>query len=253
MFVADDYGMSIAINSAVDEVAKGGVLTHASVMCIPGFRENLSRIDDSNLRFGLHITLSNHQLSSELLSFRSVLYYFFNLGFRSEIKSEIKREICLQLNEFRKIFSKNPEFIDGHQFVHQSPIVLDVLSELYGAGIIEKTIWVRVFDQPFNFVLSRLFREPLALIRDIPKLIYGKVAKRRLSSDGVTCNRFLFHFGHRRVSKMKKKYIFVSQFYDESKDMIYFHPSMSNDEGLPKTEFIDSRVAEFDFLKGLEG
>ncbi len=98
------------------------------------------------------------------------------LRFRSDIKSEIKREICSQLSEFRAIFSKDPEFIDGHQFVHQSPIVLDAISELYGAGFVEKKVWVRIFDQPFSFILSRVYREPLALVRDIPKLIYGKLA-----------------------------------------------------------------------------
>jgi predicted glycoside hydrolase/deacetylase ChbG (UPF0249 family) len=58
---------------------------------------------------------------------------------RSPDLAAIKQEIARQLDKFESLFGRRPDYVDGHEHVHQFPIVRDallaVLSARYGNSI----------------------------------------------------------------------------------------------------------------------
>ncbi len=136
---ADDYAMDAATDAAILELASKRAVTAASAMVLSRRWPEAARaaMDAPPLSFGLHLDLTSPFAGGALAPQKlPVLMARSKAGVIS--KEELRKVIGRQLSLFEAALKAPPAFVDGHQHVHQFPIVRDVLLEAlsrhYGAG-----------------------------------------------------------------------------------------------------------------------
>ena len=125
----DDYGLSHGINEAALRLVDAGRLQATGAMVgAPAWRAGvaaLRRLDAHGIDIGLHLDLSEHPLpphkpwALRSLIARSLLHLLDDGALRAQIAA--------QLDAFEDALGHAPAFVDGHQHVHQLPVVRDVL------------------------------------------------------------------------------------------------------------------------------
>jgi predicted glycoside hydrolase/deacetylase ChbG (UPF0249 family) len=134
--VADDYGISRAVNHAIRDLIEHGRLSATSVMTVaPGFDAKeaqllLESVAASNAAIGLHLTLTAPYaaLSPTYPRRFSSIGKTFALAALGQLdRSVLAAEVRAQIAAFTATFGRHPDFIDGHQHVHLLPPVADAL------------------------------------------------------------------------------------------------------------------------------
>ena len=191
---ADDYGISPGVNRAIRELIEHGRLNATSVMVVTSAigRDEVARLQDAAAKnagaaIGLHVTLTApfrpltmhfRPLQDELfLPFKKLL----RAGQLRRLDPEIIRtEVTMQLNLFRDLFGRAPDFVDGHQHVQLYPQVRDGLL----AAVKEKApgAWVRQARR--NQSLGKRLASPKALFLDYLSTQF----KRRATRTGLKVN-----------------------------------------------------------------
>lgn len=132
---ADDYGMSPGVDLAILRLAERRIVTSTSVMTLaPRWPEASLPLLDVPLDRGLHLDLTSPFVPNA-----------YGLGglmaaacARRLDRGAVRRAIHAQLDRFEAALRAPPDFVDGHQHVHQLPGVRDelvsALSERYGAA-----------------------------------------------------------------------------------------------------------------------
>ncbi len=126
---ADDYGLSKAVNLAIEELCEHRKISAVSIICTEHSElqtaDVLKRIDIDR---GLHFTLTTPFYP----------YSFFSLTFIS--KEKVHNELAIQWKKFEELFGHAPHFIDGHQHIHLHPRIGKIMlsSPLLQNG---KTYW----------------------------------------------------------------------------------------------------------------
>lgn len=122
----DDFGLHPGINAAaLDLVARGVV--HALACQVGG---NAWRVGASQLRHfrgvdvGLHLDLTEKPLRSAPQSLWALITRSL---MRRLDDAALEVEIAAQLDRFENTFGRTPDFVDGHQHVHQLPQVREAL------------------------------------------------------------------------------------------------------------------------------
>ncbi|MGD0190037.1 MAG: ChbG/HpnK family deacetylase [Rhizomicrobium sp.] len=141
---ADDYGLSPGVSRAIRELLDAGRLTATSCMTVyPEFE-----IDGPMLApwigkadLGLHFTLTADRPVSTVM--RQAY-----LGRLNQVALEA--ELQLQLDRFRTVLGRPPDYIDGHQHVHLYPGI----RELVVRAAQRMGIYVRSTHDPINFAMA---------------------------------------------------------------------------------------------------
>ncbi|MGJ7581602.1 ChbG/HpnK family deacetylase [Variovorax sp. RHLX14] len=134
---ADDFAMHPAIDDAVVQLARRGRLSATSCMTTsPRWAEAARTLADAppTLSTGLHINLTEgHGGTAPTLGAVLIDAYARRLD-----GARITQTIIRQLDDFEQAMQRAPDFIDGHQHVHQLPVVRDallaVLAKRYPGG-----------------------------------------------------------------------------------------------------------------------
>ena len=134
---ADDYAMAPGIDEAIVELAHRGIVTSTSAMVLSprwpyaGRQLNLSELD-----CGLHLDLTSefaHASGAGWSLGRLLVRTHTGQIDRIGLRGSIER----QLDRFEDALNEAPRFVDGHEHVHQLPLVRDllmqVLDQRYGA------------------------------------------------------------------------------------------------------------------------
>ena len=140
----DDFGQHAGIDASVCELLQLNRISAVSCMSgaprwsshsAPMLRELESCAD-----YGLHFNLtegfgskSGGALSSLIL--RSYLHRLEPQGLRTILQT--------QLDSFENALGRTPDFIDGHQHIHQLPMVRDTLLEVVKKRYPSKRPWIR--------------------------------------------------------------------------------------------------------------
>lgn len=239
---ADDFGLSEAVNEGVIELARErrlsavGVLVHGAAVTdwVP-----LLRTVDVDI--GLHLNFT------EPLGARDPVYPLPALVARAYTglldPAAVRRSIEGQLDRFEALVDAAPDYVDGHQHVHQLPVIGDALlialTRRYGCPP-----WVRCTTRASS-------RPPWRGGRDDRKAwlidrLGGGSFRRAAARLGFAANARLlgvYDFDDRRVPYPQR----VEQWLDQARDgdMLVCHPATH----LLRTDPISGcRVREREFL-----
>lgn len=128
IITADDYGMSRAVNDAIDAGIDAGLITSTNVMTnMPFYREAVKLKDNPNISVGLHWVLASGKpvLPREeipTLVAENGLFYPYS-EFRSRLRKkqisfqEIKKELVAQYNLYVELMGQ-PDYWNTHQNTH---------------------------------------------------------------------------------------------------------------------------------------
>ncbi|MCC7006637.1 MAG: ChbG/HpnK family deacetylase [Ottowia sp.] len=141
---ADDYGWHPAIDAAIIDLAQHNIIHATSCMstaprwplACAALRPLLGKID-----VGLHLNLTESFDNDHRTSLHNIVLRSYSGQLNSH---HIATTIRTQLQAFSDALGQRPDMIDGHQHVHQLPIVrdalLDTIAQLYGE---DAPIWIR--------------------------------------------------------------------------------------------------------------
>lgn len=142
----DDYGLDAGIDAAVLTLAAAGRVSATSCMAgAPHWLEGAARLRELEPRrfdAGLHLDLTEHPFDARLRwpLKQWLARSYLHLVPRAALRGEIER----QLDAFEIALGRPPAHVDGHQHVHQLPVVrealLSVLDARYPAG---RRPWLR--------------------------------------------------------------------------------------------------------------
>lgn len=132
---ADDFGETQDICDGILELAAKQRLSAVSCMSnMPYWHENSAKLIEykDHIAIGLHFNLPGKILPWLIKS---------HLGLLN--KAKIKQELINQIELFRQATGFLPDFIDGHQHVHQLPIIRQILLEVYTSYYPQKSAFIR--------------------------------------------------------------------------------------------------------------
>ena len=242
---ADDFGLSSAINEAVDEGHRKGILTGASLMVAgPCAADAVERaIASPTLRVGLHLVLvdgtpclaanevpdlvgADGQFSAQLV--RSGIRFFFSRRVRRQLKAEIRAQF-----EAFHATGLTLDHVNAHHHMHLHPTIADLMLEVgrdYGLDSI------RVPDEPALAALCATDAELKGRGRQRKFLSPWLNRLRRLSAkSGVRTNDVLFGLydsGTLNVEKLVRILAHVPNGVTE----LMMHPAKAPTEASDKTQ-----------------
>ncbi|MES2934966.1 MAG: ChbG/HpnK family deacetylase [Pseudomonadota bacterium] len=141
---ADDFGQHAGVDHAVCELVDLGRLSALSCMSgaprwqqesAPMLKERGNRAD-----IGLHFNLTeNFGITPGTPLSKLILRAYARQLDHNALKNSLNR----QLDDFETALQRSPDFIDGHQHVHQLPAVRDVLLDTLATRYRGQAVWVR--------------------------------------------------------------------------------------------------------------
>lgn len=179
---ADDYALHPLVDDAVEQLALAGRLSATSCMTTsPRWREAAPRLRAlrPSLSLGLHFNLTeSHGGSVPAQGLGSVICQAYAGQWTA---AALRAQWRQQLDAFEQALGAAPDFIDGHQHVHQLPGVrAAMLAELQARYAPQQMPWVRS-----TAPAGGLWRSPKAAII---ALLGGWTTRRSLRRAGVGLN-----------------------------------------------------------------
>jgi predicted glycoside hydrolase/deacetylase ChbG (UPF0249 family) len=155
----DDFGMHDGINrAALDLAAKSRVSAISCMVEGPAWDSGAAALKASvhPIEVGLHLNLTHdfREATSPKSVARVILLAYSRLLDRAQIKQVLER----QFDRFETDMNRIPDFVDGHQHVHQLPVVrhalMEVMNDRFGSG----KPWLRETHPPASLWNSGLPR-----------------------------------------------------------------------------------------------
>jgi predicted glycoside hydrolase/deacetylase ChbG (UPF0249 family) len=256
--VADDYGISPAVNAAIRDLVARGRLNATSVMVVaPSFERSelmpLAALNSAATRvaIGLHLTLTApfRPLSAGFQPVRRGAFFPLGTLMGRALLGRLDRaalaaEIASQLAAFHAAFGRPPDFVDGHQHVQLLPLIGETL-----LGAMKEAAphaWVRQCGSAVA---------PLRRLSDPKGLLLDRLSRRfraRAETLGIRTNPAFagtYDFG----AKLPIAELFP-QFLDGLPDggVIMCHPGRVDDELERLDPLTDLREREYAYLAGDE-
>ncbi len=134
---ADDYAMDEGVDQAILALIARNAVTAASAMVLsPRWAEAAGEIRQMNADCGLHLDLTSEFAATKRIA--PSLSALIARAYAGRLDSAAIRDaIEAQLDLFERALGRPPDFVDGHQHVHQLPAIrsqlIDALQRRYGA------------------------------------------------------------------------------------------------------------------------
>lgn len=132
---ADDYACSPEVDAAVIDLAGRGVVTATSAMVLsPRWPAAARRLDGVKLDAGLHLDFTSASNAAPQPVSRLIARSWLGMLEREAVR----KHIVGQCDRFEAAMGRPPVFVDGHEHVHQFPLIRALLTETlatrYGAN-----------------------------------------------------------------------------------------------------------------------
>jgi chitin disaccharide deacetylase len=240
----DDFGLHAGINQAALELATMG---HAQAIgCMvggpawPTGSPALRQLDAQQVDLGLHFDLTELPLLPR--SVRSLPSLIRDSFLRRLDRRAVRAEIRAQLDAFEALVGRGPAYVDGHQHVHQLPIVrselLAELAERYGSS----KPWLRSTRRPRESRQALRERVKPWLIEQLGAGALATMARRMgYPQNGHLLGVYDFHGGAQQYRQRLAAWLAAAR----DGDLLMCHPSLAVpcDDGL-----IEARHAEYQVL-----
>lgn len=232
---ADDFGLHEAVNSAVEQAARGGVLTTTSLMVgAPAAADAVRRARDlAGLSVGLHLVLAD---GWSVLPPRSIpalvdihgrfgnnmvrdgVRFFALPAVRRQLEAEVRAQFQAFANTGLPL-----DHVNAHKHFHLHPTLLEMLLRIGGE---------------FGIPAVRLPREPKWVARRAAGAIAGPavagllspwlaIMRRRLRAAGITHNDYLFGMSD-SGSMDEARLLEILDRLPDGVTEIYLHPAVES-------------------------
>jgi predicted glycoside hydrolase/deacetylase ChbG (UPF0249 family) len=250
----DDYGLHEGINQAALNLACLGRIS--AISCLvdgPAWHSGSNALKESaaKMEIGLHLNFTENfgkNLIIHPLSKLICLAYANRLDYVA-----LTQDIQRQIDSFELVMGRMPDFIDGHQHVHQLPRIREALLEVLSKHHSSYKPWIRASCPPEIWANSKL----TASIKLKSKLIglLGASALSRLSKrHGYSQNHHLLGVYGFHVSEMGYLQLLQSWFQNAvDGDLLMCHPSLAGprDDPILKARQNEYRVLSSDAFLAL--
>ena len=141
----DDFGLHAGVNAAVLRLAS--LQRVNAVACMVGApswhaaREQLASLEAAGVEIGLHLDFTEFPLDPTLRRALPVLQGAAYTGRLDE--SRVRVEIERQHAALEQALGHTPAFVDGHQHVHQLPMIRRLLIDVLGSRAGTRRPWLR--------------------------------------------------------------------------------------------------------------
>ncbi len=219
---ADDFGLAVPVNEAVEEAHRRGVLTCAGLMVgAPAAADALERARRlPSLEVGLHLVLVRGRPVLPPDEVRALVgrggEFHWNLVragcaffFRREARCQLEREIRAQFEAFERT-GLTPGHVDVHNHMHLHPTVLGLVLKI---------------GRDYGLRTMRLPAEPGASPWLAP---YVALARRRLKREGIVTNDSVLGIEHSGAMDASRVLRLLERL-PEGLTEIYFHPATRPD------------------------
>ena len=243
--IADDYGLGELHNQAICELLSIGAIDGSSVMvelCSKTAAQQLLAAKSEDQKIGLHFNLTYPASSFPNLSSRNSLMLSLPLGIS---RTEVKLRLEQQWQLFIELFGFAPDYIDGHEHVHQFVGVQGVVADFAKS----KSVPVR----------ATVLLPPVKGIKNRVIDLLGRTFKRNAKSRDVTTNDwFLGVLPLNRPLEAEKElrdqlvsaYQFARANPSQSLTMMV-HPGSAEDSSQVEGHAVEMRSIEYHVLKEL--
>jgi predicted glycoside hydrolase/deacetylase ChbG (UPF0249 family) len=209
---ADDYALAPGVSRAILELLARGRLSATSCMTASQFwPEHAAWLQPLAERadVGLHLTLTDQRplTPASGLTEDGRLPGIGRLMLKACTRrldvGAVRRELDAQLDAFEAAFRGPPQFIDGHQHVHQLPGVYPLVIEAMRRRLDRDRAWLRVCCEP----PGRLLRRRVATLRALVIAGLGLELRAAARRAGLRTNR-----GFSGVNRFDRKEDFAALF-----------------------------------------
>ena len=251
--IADDYGISPAVNAAIRDLAARGRLSGTSVMMpSPSLdraqTQALAELDAGGARIaiGLHTTLTApfRPLTPDFAptqdgAFPPLATLLARAVLGRLERDKIAAEIAAQLEAFAAAFGRAPEFVDGHQHVQLLPTVRDALLAVVKQAA--PHAWVRQCGS-----VRRAISDPKGLVIDwLSRRFRARAAALGIRTNPAFAGTYTFEPTAQFAALFPR-------FLDGLPDggVIMCHPGEVDDELRRLDPLTDLRAREYGYLAG---
>lgn len=147
---ADDFAQSSSIDDAIIMLIQQGRLSATSCMTLSPLWQQAAKLLNPGIQakadLGLHLDFTQYaspaRLNLGMLILRALT--------RTLSAVKIRQTIIMQLDAFESALGHAPDYIDGHQHVHQLPQIRTILVEVLLARYKSNLPWIRIANTPLR-------------------------------------------------------------------------------------------------------
>jgi predicted glycoside hydrolase/deacetylase ChbG (UPF0249 family) len=154
----DDYGLHAGINQAALNLARLNRIS--AISCLvdgpawPAGWKTLQAADATHVEVGLHLNFTEDFGQNRIV--HPLPKLIFLTYARALDRAELGRDIQRQLECFESATGRMPDFVDGHQHVHQLPVIRDTLLGVLNERYRSRRPWLRATYPPKHWPNIRL-------------------------------------------------------------------------------------------------
>lgn len=240
---ADDFGMAQAVDEAILSLAQAGRLTGTSCL-VDGnsFIQNAPALRQSTLQKGLHLNFT--EFAGQAGVYAMPLKQVIIRSLLNRLDSQkIKDSVARQLDKFEQVMGQGPDYIDGHQHVHQLPMIREALLAEVERRYAARLPWLRYTGADrlaSGFAFKDRFKARIIAALGSSQL--SRLARAR----GITLNTgftgvYDFQGGRQRYGELVRAWLAVMQHGDS----MMCHPALRS---VPDDPVGAQRLAEYEVL-----
>jgi predicted glycoside hydrolase/deacetylase ChbG (UPF0249 family) len=233
---ADDFGMSSGVNNAILKLLESGRISAVSCLVTgrawtEGARQLINFRERADI--GLHLCYEDMPFNQTLK-----LAYTQRLN-----RPLILERFRFQLGHFMETLGMAPDYIDGHQHIHQLPVFKSALMDLIDSAGFNK-IYVRNSAADFNDILIR----NVSILKNALIAWPGRSLKRDLGGKKIPTNEdFLGIYDFNTAHDPGKIFERFLKTVRKPNSVFVSHPSQSLDD--KNNAFGKKRIEEFKYLE----
>lgn len=238
---ADDYGQNQSISDAIIALLEKNRLSATSCMTTsPRWETDAVRLQPfiGRADIGLHFNLTEGKSLSGQVDFMPLSRLIIKGYARQLDPSAIESELNAQMDAYEASMGRLPDFIDGHQHIHQLPVIRDALFSVYEKRLRKSNPYLRCLYNPTSHTGG--FKGKII------QILGARVFKKTVVKNKIPHNSSFS--GIYPFSKAENYARIFPQFLTEVKEggLIMCHPGLSTSD--KSDALLKSRHQEFSYL-----
>lgn len=249
---ADDYGLNQGISQGILNLLSGQRLTAVSCLSTGQYWPTMSgslKDYQFGVDLGLHLNFTEGKpLSQDYRNKYGNEFYPLNKILMLTSLRQLNLAILLaeckaQLDSFTLAIGKLPDFIDGHQHVHQLPQIREAFMELYRRYLRQEMPYVRLLNnQVLTYDVDAFFKQIII------KFFGSQTLARLVKKFNINHNDYFAGVYSFKANSIPYADIFAKILTKiGNKGLIMCHPGLHSCDS-PRDSIADFRVQEYSYL-----